>query len=214
METLQTLERGLLALEVIAQHNARLTVAQLAEQLNINRTIAYRITRTLLQLGYIQSNEDQYLELTSKISTLNAYFEKSIPYNTQSALNHLAKQTQASASLVMAEGRDCVVVKTAAAHCNQLQVNYQLGSRLPIGLAASGLVIASTFPEQPDDSIELKRVREAGYACTSGIFQKNTTGIFMPVPHRHMAIGVVHLGEIDQSYVLAQLREALMLLGS
>jgi len=212
METLQTLERGLLALEVIAQHHAQLTVAQLAEQLKINRTIAYRVTNTLSVMGYIKTNENQYLELTSKISSLNYYFEKTIPFATQQVLNQLAKDTQSSASLVMAEGTDCVVVKTASTHSSHIQINYQLGSRLAIGHAASGLAIAATFPEQPNDSIELKKVRELGYASTTGIFQKDAIGMFMPLPGRHLAIGIVHLGEVDQQEILKKLTDAVHML--
>ncbi len=212
METLQTLERGLLALEVIAQHHAQLTVAQLAEQLKINRTIAYRVTNTLSVMGYIKTNENQYLELTSKISSLNYYFEKTIPFATQQVLNQLAKDTQSSASLVMAEGTDCVVVKTASTHSSHIQINYQLGSRLAIGHAASGLAIAATFPEQPNDSIELKQVRELGYASTTGIFQKDAIGMFMPLPGRHLAIGIVHLGEVDQQEILKKLTDAVHML--
>lgn len=209
METLQTLERGLLALEIIAQQHAQLTVAQLAEQLQINRTIAYRITRTLSAMGYIKTNDNQCLELTSKISSLNCYFEKTIPFETQQVLNLLAKETQSSASLVMAEGTDCVVVKTAAANSNQLQINYQLGSRLAIGHAASGLAIAATFPAKPNDSEELKEVRALGYAYSAGIFQKDAIGIFMPLPGRHMAIGIVHLGDINKDEILNKLRHAI-----
>lgn len=212
METLQTLERGLLALEVIAQHHAQLTVAQLAEQLKINRTIAYRVTNTLSVMGYIKTNENQCLELTSKISSLNYYFEKTIPFATQQVLNQLAKDTQSSASLVMAEGTDCVVVKTASTHSSHIQINYQLGSRLAIGHAASGLAIAATFPEQPNDSIELKKVRELGYASTMGIFQKDAIGMFMPLPGRHLAIGIVHLGEVDQQEILKKLTDAVHML--
>ena len=67
VETLQTLERGLFALEKIAQKNGQLNVAQLAEELQINRTIAYRIVRTLSHMQYRQQNEKQMLELSSKV---------------------------------------------------------------------------------------------------------------------------------------------------
>lgn len=208
METLQTLERGLTALELIANKHAQLTVAQLAEQLQINRTIAYRITRTLTALGYIKTNDNQCLELTSKVSSLHALFEKTIPFATQHVLNWLAKETQSSASLVIAEGPDCVVVKTAAAHSNVIQINYQLGSRLPLGYAASGLAIASTYPASENDSEDIKVARTQGYAYSEGIFQKDAIGIFMPLQGRHMAIGIVHLGKINIEDVVQKLTQA------
>lgn len=208
METLQTLERGMAALELIAKQHGQINVAQLAEQLALNRTITYRITRTLSSLGYIKTNEQQFLELTSKISTLYHCFEKTIPTSSQYVLNILAKQTNASASLVIAEGSDCVVAKTASSHAEYLQINYQLGSRLPIGLAASGIAIASTFAPHQSESDEIKQARQLGYAYSESILQHGAIGLFMPIPNRHMAVGIVHLGEIDKDVVLNYLKEA------
>lgn len=208
METLQTLERGMHALECIAQKHGQMTVAQLAEQLGINRTIAYRITRTLSQLGYIRTNENQQLELSSKIINLYNCYEMTIPSNAQQILNELSLQTQFNASLVIAEGLDCVVVKTSAKHSSHLQINYQLGSRIPLGVAASGIAIAITYPNQPDESNEIKLARSLGYAYSEGKLQTGAIGLFMPIPHRHMAIGIVHLGEINKEEILGYLKNA------
>lgn len=208
METLQTLERGIHALECIAQKHGQLTVAQLAEQLRINRTIAYRITRTLSQLGYIKTNENQQLELSSKIISLYNCYEMTIPSNAQQVLNDLSLQTQFNASLVIAEGSDCVVVKTSAKNSSHLQINYQLGSRIPLGVAASGIAIAITYPSQRDENEEITLARSLGYAYSEGKLQAGAIGLFMPIPHRHMAIGIVHLGEINKEEVIDYLKTA------
>lgn len=208
METLQTLERGMRALECIAQKHGQMTVAQLAEKLEINRTIAYRITRTLSQLGYIRTNENQQLELSSKIIDLYKCYEMTIPSNAQQILNELSLQTQSSASLVIAEGLDCVVVKTSATHSSNLQINYQLGSRIALGVAASGIAIALTYSSQPDESDEIKLARSLGYAYSEGKLQAGAIGLFMPIPHRHMAIGIVHLGDINKEQIIGYLKNA------
>lgn len=208
METLQTLERGLLALEIIGQHHAQLTVAQLAEKLGINRTIAYRITRTLSAMGYIRTNEHLQLEISSKIIDLYNCYERNIPSAAQQVLNELSLKIKSNASLVIAEGVDCVVVKTSTMHNSHLQVNYQLGSRIPIGVAASGIAIAISYPSQPNESEEVKQARNLGYAYSEGQLQTGAIGLFMPIPHRHMAIGTVHLGSMDIEDTLASLRLA------
>lgn len=208
METLQTLERGMHALEYISQKHGQMTVAQLAEQLGINRTIAYRITRTLSQLGYIRTNENQQLELSSKIIQLYQCYEMTIPSNAQHVLNALSLHTQANASLVIAEGSDCVVVKTSTQHSSHLQINYQLGSRLPLGVAASGVAIAMTYPDHLDDHDEIKRARTLGYAYSEGKLQAGAVGLFMPIPYRHMAIGIVQLNKINLEDSLNYLKNA------
>lgn len=208
METLQTLERGIHALECIAQKQGQMTVAQLADHLGINRTIAYRITRTLSHLGYIRTNENLQLELSSKIIDLYNCYEMNIPSTAQQVLNELSLQTQSSASLVIAEGLDCVVVKTSAKHSSNLQTNYQLGSRIPLGMAASGIAIAITYSSQPDESDEIKLARSQGYAYSEGKLQAGAIGLFMPIPHRHMAIGIVHLGDINKEEIIGYLKNA------
>lgn len=208
METLQTLERGMHALECIARKHGQMTVAQLADHLGINRTIAYRITRTLSHLGYIRTNENLQLELSSKIIDLYNCYEMNIPPIAQQVLNELSLQTQSSASLVIAEGLDCVVVKTSAKHSSNLQTNYQLGSRIPLGMAASGIAIAITYSSQPDESDEIKLARSQGYAYSEGKLQAGAIGLFMPIPHRHMAIGIVHLGDINKEEIIGYLKNA------
>lgn len=208
MEILQTLERGLLALEQIAEHNGEFTVAQLAEKLQINRTIAYRLAWTLQQLGYVKLNERQALELTSKVMGLSQCYEKTIPVMTQEVLNRLAQKTQGSAALVIAEENECVVVKSASSKAQYLKVNYQVGSRHPIGVSAAGLAIAMSYPIQADESEEIKEARTRGYGYSEGKLQTGARGYFVPIPHRHMAIGVIILHTPQEQEILNALQDA------
>ena len=148
VETLQTLERGLFALEKIAQKNGQLNVAQLAEELQINRTIAYRIVRTLSHMQYIQQNEKQMLELSSKVLHLSQCFEKSIPSNSQRVLDELSLITQASAALVIAEGADCVVIKSSQTYNPILQIKslYTTNFTEPLSYQDSAFLKLPKFP--------------------------------------------------------------------
>lgn len=51
--TLQTLDRGLKALEIVSEHSDGISIADLAERLDIHRAIAYRIVTTLASHGLI-----------------------------------------------------------------------------------------------------------------------------------------------------------------
>ena len=53
-ETSQTLDRGLQVLEVLADHPEGLTVTQLARELDVSRTIVYRLVVTLEQHGLLR----------------------------------------------------------------------------------------------------------------------------------------------------------------
>ena len=208
METLQTLERGLLALEQISQCNGELTVAQLAEKLKINRTIAYRIAWTLSQAGYIKINDRQGLQLSSKVINLYHAYEMTIPPMTQDVLIRLAEQTQGSAALVVAEGEECVVVQSVSASAQYFKVNYQLGSRHPIGVSAAGIAIAMTYPAHADEAEHIQQARKIGYGFSEGQFQTGARGYFMPLPHRHMAIGIVTFEQPELDKIVSALLEA------
>ena len=56
MDTLQTLEKGLITLNYVAQKNAQLSIAELASALKINRTTMYKIVHTLEQQGLVRVN--------------------------------------------------------------------------------------------------------------------------------------------------------------
>ena len=159
-------------------------------------------------------NEKQMLELSSKVLHLSQCFEKSIPSNSQRVLDELSLITQASAALVIAEGADCVVIKSSQTYNPILQIKYQIGSRHPIGLAATGKVIAATYPSHVDETEEIQRVSQQGYAYSKDALQVGTAGLFMPLPHRHMAVGIVKLGDIELETSLIALKKAVLQLQS
>lgn len=208
MKTLQTLERGLQALEVIAGQQGKLTVAKLALALDLNRTITYRIVKTLQAQGYVEHDSSDGLYVGAKILHLYEQFEQKLPHNSQALLDQLSIQTNASTAMVMADRQECVVVKTASKNMAVLQVTYRLGTRHRMGLAAAGIAVMSTFAPQEDDPIEVIEARRLGYAYSKDVLQPGAIGLFVPLAHRHMAIGLVTMSQIEIDAVLPLLQEA------
>ncbi|MBP6117470.1 MAG: helix-turn-helix domain-containing protein [Neisseriaceae bacterium] len=207
MKTLQTLERGLQALEVIASQQGKLTVAKLALALDLNRTITYRIVKTLQAQGYVEHDSSDGLYVGAKILHLYEQFEQKLPHNSQTLLDQLSIQTNASTAMVMADRQECVVVKTAALNSTVLQVSYRLGTRHPMGLAAAGVAVMSTFAPQADDPAEVVEARRLGYAYSQNVLQQGAIGLFVPLAHRHMAIGLVTMSAIEVEALLPLLQE-------
>lgn len=208
MQSLQTLERGLLVLESIAKQQGKITIAQLAQQLDMNRTVIYRLVHTLVELGYVHLPDQQHLSLTAKILPLYRGFEQSIPAQSQTVLEQLSEQTQSVTALVMAEGQECVVVKTACHSSSFLQLTYRLGTRHPIGVAAAGIAIACTFSAQQHDNDDVQMARQQGYAFSQNVLQLGAVGLFVPVPNRHLAIGIMGFHEMQIERNLPLLKQA------
>lgn len=208
MQSLQTLERGFVVLESIAKHQGQLTIAQLAQQLDMNRTVIYRLVHTLVEIGYVHLPDQQHLALTAKILPLYRGFEQSIPAQSQTVLEQLSEQSQAVTALVMAEGNECVVVKTACHSSSFLQLSYRLGTRHPIGVAAAGIAVACTYPAVENENAEIQLARKQGYAFSQNVLQIGAVGLFVPVPNRHMAIGTMGFNEIEIDQHLPLLKQA------
>ena len=207
MDTLQTLEKGLITLNYVAQKNAQLSIAELASALKINRTTMYKIVHTLERQGLVRVNLSNQVELASKVIDLYSSYSRLIPLHAQVVLDDLAQQTNMPSALVIAEGQECVVVKTAFPENLLLKINYQLGSRHPIGIAAAGQVLASLLPDTHQHS-QLEQVRQQGYAYSQNVLQHGAAGLYVPIPKRHMTLGVTQLGEIDIAHYLPILQRA------
>jgi DNA-binding IclR family transcriptional regulator len=206
MDTLQTLARGLSTLEYIALKNAQLSVAELALELNINRTTMYKILTTLEQHGFIRTNLNNKIEIASKVIDLYSSYIRLIPLNAQIVLDDLAKCTNMPSALVIAEGQECVVVKTAFPENLLLKINYQLGSRHPIGLAAAGQVLASL--QENSNNSEIHHIHQQGYAYSENVLQQGACGLYVPIPKRQMTLGVTQLGPINIQQYLPLLQKA------
>lgn len=214
MPSLQTLERGLRALEIVAEASGRLTVAQLALELGVHRTVSHRIVRTLQAAGYLHADHSNGLRLGKKIPFLYGAFSRELPPNIQPILDDLSRQTDTTTALVAQDGEECVALCVAARNEGPLQVSYRLGTRHPITKAAAGIALLGLRAPRPDEPPEVTRARQAGYAVSHGVLQYGATGIFMPVPQLGMAIGVVAMREVAPEEMLPFLREAVVRISS
>ena len=74
----QTLARGLTALQSVAATPGGLTVQQVADQIGVHRTIAYRLLATLAQFNLVARNEDGRYRPASGLATLGAAFDNNL----------------------------------------------------------------------------------------------------------------------------------------
>lgn len=219
MATLQGLDRGLRALDLISLTADGLTVADLAAQLEIDRAIAYRIVRTLEEHALV-SRQGKRVRLGAGAATLAGRFQHQLVLAAQPVLQELADGTGTSAFLTVAHGaRECVPVAGAqpTVQHGPVQVGYRIGVRHPLERGANGIAILALQPPWPDESEEITRARESGYSITSGQLQQGATGIAVgfEVPGAVGAsVGVVAMHDFDIESVAIRVREAASRLAS
>ncbi|CRK50799.1 IclR family transcriptional regulator [Rhodococcus sp. RD6.2] len=213
MSTLQTLDRGLRALDVIARSSDGITVADLARELDVHRAICYRIVATLEAHALVTRTEDGRLRLGVAIPVLASRFEPQLARDARPLLQSLADTTGATAFVSAAQGSNCVVIMVAEPEGALLRVGYRVGSSHPLDTGAAGIAILALRPEQPGDPESVRVARRDGYSLTRGQLEHGAvgiaTGVALPATVTaglERSVGVVAIDGLDT----AQAADAVM----
>ncbi|WP_428644749.1 IclR family transcriptional regulator [Roseibium sp.] len=205
---LQTLRRGMETITLVADHPDGLSIAQLAEKLQVDRAIAYRLVATLEADSFVARAANGNVFLGGAILALAANLEPQLRSFAEPLLHELAEETRATAFLSVARGRDAVAVLVAESSSGLIRVGYRVGSRHPLDLGAAGIAILAGRPERPDDADAVRQARRDGFSITRGQLQRGAVGIASPVlfsRQKHAAleasIGVVALDDLDTETV-------------
>lgn len=177
MSTLQTLDRGLRALELISHSPGGVSIAELSRRLDVHRAICYRIVATLEQHLLVARTDDGRVRLAVGVAVLASRFEPQFTVDAKPLLHALANETHATAFISAAEGQDCVAVLVAEPDDTVLTVGYRVGSRHPLTKGAAGIAILATRPERPDDPEAVRQARRDGYSLTKGELERGAVGV-------------------------------------
>lgn len=217
MSTLQTLDRGLRALDVISRSTSGISIAELAAELGVHRAICYRIVATLESHTLVARSEDGRVHLAAGTAVLASRFEPRFNRDARPLLQQLADETGATSFLAVAEGQECVVLLAVEPRDVVFTVGYRVGSRHPITRGAAGIAILAARPEHPDDSEEVRQARQRGYSLTRGQLEPGAVGVAAGLHTSNGAgaslversIGAVALDNLDTSTAIpAVLRTA------
>lgn len=175
--TLQTLDRGLLALELIATRVGGISIAELAAELEVHRAIAYRLVATLEMHGLVARRRDGRIVAGPGVLRLAASFLPQFRALARPFLERLARDTSATAFVTVAEGEECTALQVCEPEGVDFRVSYRIGSRHPITLGAAGLAILAARPAAAGDPAPLRQARSQGYSLTRGELQQGAVGI-------------------------------------
>ena len=118
-EMSQTLDRGLQVLEVLTDFPAGLTVTELANRLDVSRTIVYRLVVTLEQRGFIRRAQDGRCRLGMTCVTMARQIQPVLRDASLPPLRRLADQVGATAHLSLVEGGESQAVAVAEPSRNE-----------------------------------------------------------------------------------------------
>ena len=201
-ETSQTLDRGLRVLVVLAAAPGGLTITELAERLEVNRTVVYRLVTTLEQHGLVRRDSRSRLHVGLGILHLASAVQPVLRDIAAPILRRLAEEVGCTAHLTVAEGDEALALAVVEPSWTDFHVSYRVGSRHPLGQGAAGKAIL--LGREP-------AAERAGYVVTTGELQAGARGLAAPVPDvegLEASVGIVTLGELDTEAAGPRVAEA------
>ncbi|MBS2964550.1 helix-turn-helix domain-containing protein [Actinocrinis puniceicyclus] len=188
-ETSQTLDRGLRALEELADAPTGLTVTELADHLGVNRTIVYRLLATLELHGLARRDVAGRARLGIGVLALARRVQPLLRDAAAIPLRRLAEEVGATAHLTVVDGTEALAVAVVEPTWTDYHVAYRVGSRHALDRGAAGRAIVA--------------YRDNGtktFIVTQGELQVGAFGIAAPVvdvPGIEASVGVISFGELD-----------------
>lgn len=138
-QTLQTVERALSFLEIVATCSSPPTVREVSERLDLNLTTCYHLMRTLLVRRYLERRDDGTLRLGVNVGALFRAYQLGFDINEHlsSVVSVLSDRTAETAFLSVLEGRN-VILRVLVEGSQPLRV-----AGLYVGLAGNEVKRAS-----------------------------------------------------------------------
>ncbi|MGE2720579.1 IclR family transcriptional regulator [Mycolicibacterium celeriflavum] len=180
----QTLARGLAALQLVASSRTGLTAQQVADDIGVHRTIAYRLLSTLSQFRLVAKGEDGRYRSAAALAVLGASFDNNVRQLSIPTLRGLADELSSTVSLLVAEGDQQVAIAVIVPTNVFYQLSFHEGSRYPLDRGAAGIALLASMPPRPEERDLVPLTREQGWVITHGEIEPNTYGLAVPVRRR------------------------------
>jgi DNA-binding IclR family transcriptional regulator len=180
----QTLARGLSALQLVASSPTGMTVAQVADDIGVHRTIAYRLLSTLASFRFVAKGEDGRYRSAAALAVLGASFDNNVRTMAVPTLRSLADELGTTVSLLVAEGDQQVAVAVMVPTNVYYQLSFHEGSRYPLDRGAAGIALLAGMPPRPGERELVGEARHRGWVITHGEIEPNTYGLAVPVRRR------------------------------
>jgi len=200
--SVQTLDRGLRILHLLAHARDGLTVSELADELGVHRAIVYRLLGTLAQHRLVIRGDDGRHRLWTGLVELARGVIPRWRNVAEPELSNLAEELGATATLSVAADEHAVALLVVEPRSTEFHVAYRPGTRHPIDRGATGKAILVGRPPTPGEPKDVTRARRRGWIETQGELQPGAVGVAAPIVVDGWAdacVGVVSLHELGRA---------------
>ena len=168
-----TFSRGLDLIELLSRSNAPRSVADIAEELGLSRTVVYRLLQTLDEHGLLaQRTDDGKVMLGLGLLGWSRNVEDHVRQLAASMLHEVAEATTGTAFIGVLEGEHLVCLASAEPSTAIITARYREGIRTPLSRGASGAVVRSIIEGT---------MLEGGYAVSRQEIEVGSSAIAVPL---------------------------------
>jgi DNA-binding IclR family transcriptional regulator len=201
----QTLDRGLLCLELIAAADRPMSVDSTADALGLHRSIVYRLLRTLELRHLVERNDEGDYLPGPYLAVLSRGVRRNLRTAATPVLAALCQQLQMTAFLVVADGNEAVTIDSVEPNSLDAHVAYRPGTRHAIDRGAPGLALLAGRPARSRERKEVVAARARGWAESEAEVIAGMASIAAPIADQG-AIAVLWLAgnAVDTSEVAAR----------
>jgi len=196
IETSQTLDRGLRVLELLSAHPEGLSVTEIASELDVGRTVVYRLVATLDQHGFLRRSPDGRCRLGVAALSLSRQIQPMLRDSALPVLRRLADTIGATAHLTLLDGEESLVVAVMEPARTDIHVAYRVGARHPAERSIAGRAAVASRPSgrttEPNLVLSGQDAQVGGYAVAAPVHG---------VPWLEASVGVVSITDLDPAKV-------------
>ncbi|MCQ1999866.1 IclR family transcriptional regulator [Arthrobacter zhaoxinii] len=201
----QTLSRGIRALELLAEAENPLSIAELSEGLGVHRSIAYRILRTLESHSLVMRDDAGRVSAAPGLAALARGVSRDLQSAALPELSILANELSMTAFVAVWDRQNCVTLMTVEPTHSRMALIQRPGTRHSFTAGAPGIAIQSAMTEDQWDRLapgqnyrsESRTARERGYAVSHNEVIEGVSAVAAPVTASGQlpaAVSVVYFG--------------------
>jgi IclR family transcriptional regulator, acetate operon repressor len=210
--SIQSLDRGLLILEAVGKSTEPVSLGQLAEMLEIDRSSAFRLANTLKRRGFLaNSTAGRDYVLGSSVWRLSRQYDwsKMLVRVAHDPLKALAAATNETAHLAVREGKRALFIDHVTSS-HVISISGQTGELVPLYCTSHGKALLVDFGERDLTDLfgsgplkahtkntiqslrslasECKTIRENGFATDEGEYLEGVRCVAAPIRDRDAAV--------------------------
>lgn len=208
----QTLSRGIRILEILADEREPLTIDDIADRLEVHRSVAYRLLRTLEEHGLVTRDSGGRAQLGAGLAALAAGVAHDLQAEALPELTAVANELGATCFLAMLDHDECVTLVSVEPRHAINPVAQRPGTRHPVTRGAPGKAILAQLGDSSRSGLpaalaeEMETVTSRGYATSHDEVIPTLRSVAVPLAVRGRgpaAIAVVFVASSHDDVAIA-----------